>query len=461
MPLGKLLHEVSPDPNQYRPVKSSPTTLPTISPLRIGKRATLPFIYKPQPQHEFLSTAKKTCQRRFVLTAGLIISIGLSLYISVNGSFQSDGLDDMENTLRYLTSNSKKDKMVSISESNNEIKPTDIHDITLISAKVKETEEKIILDMSITEPISSNSVRDSTKRADKTTEQNDKTSVGDEPERVIANSSDTEANSVSIGVTLNGYLSPYTTYHKNQTHAPKFAYAYVISGCNEDAAHRNYLYDISISTYVQREAGSTADVIVFIQMAFKSDLESLPDQDHLLMEAMDIHIRYIPKAEDESFYRTMIDKFLILGLTQYDRVLFMDGDVMARGNLDYLFDLSMKGVLKKNIVTAGNIEPANGGFFMLAPSEGARDRIMAIILDKERRGATLPYPHWDEEIGWGHRFGDNDYAEFVDGERKDKWDFYGAFADQGMAEDTVFACNDCRLEQNQIGTHTVMYFLNP
>jgi hypothetical protein len=225
--------------------------------------------------------------------------------------------------------------------------------------------------------------------------------------------------------------SPYSIYKKNTTHAPQFAYAYVISGCNEEAPHRNYLYDIAISTYLQREAGSTADVVVFIQMAYQSKLDELVEQDQHLLDAMNIHVNYIPKTADESFYRTMLDKFLILGLVQYKRVLFMDGDVMARGSLDYLFDLSVRGVLKRNIVTAGKTEPANGGFFMVAPSDNASDRIMAIIRDKEERGKKLPYPHWDEDLGWGHKFEEGDFARLNSGRQFDKWSFYGAFADQG------------------------------
>jgi hypothetical protein len=115
----------------------------------------------------------------------------------------------------------------------------------------------------------------------------------------------------------------------------------------------------------------------------------------------------------------------------------MDGDVLARGNLDYLFELSVNGILKENVVTAGRTEPANGGFFMLAPKEGASDRIMAIIRDKESRGSKMPYPHWNETVGWGHMFGDGDYAELVTGQKYQNWGFYGAFADQGTF---LFSC---------------------
>jgi alpha-N-acetylglucosamine transferase len=227
------------------------------------------------------------------------------------------------------------------------------------------------------------------------------------------------------------FVSPYTKYVANPAVPARFAYAYVIGGCNEAGAYRNYIYDIIISTFIQREEGSTADVVVLIQMAYLSAYETLPDQDRKLLERMDVKIQYIPKAEDESFYRIMLDKFLILTLTRYERVLFMDGDVLARGSLDYIFELSVQGVLKKNLVMAGQKEPANGGFFMLAPRLGGHDRIMAIIADKESRGVQTPYPHWDESIGWGHVIEEDDYYELLSGKRRQAWDFYGAFADQG------------------------------
>ena len=55
---------------------------------------------------------------------------------------------------------------------------------------------------------------------------------------------------------------------------------------------------------------------------------------------MNMQTCYVPKQGNETFYRTQMDKFRILSLTQYGRVLFMDGDVMPTGNLDCLFELS-------------------------------------------------------------------------------------------------------------------------
>ena len=57
--------------------------------------------------------------------------------------------------------------------------------------------------------------------------------------------------------------------------------------------------------------------------------------------------------------------------------------VMVRGSMDYLFHLSLLGVLKENVVFAGSKEPANGGTFMVAPKEGSWDRVLDIIHEKE------------------------------------------------------------------------------
>lgn len=230
---------------------------------------------------------------------------------------------------------------------------------------------------------------------------------------------------------LHQFAYAYDT--KNETILHKFAYAYVVGGCMpEDPSYRNYFNNIMVSTFIQREEGSRADVVLLVQMAFESAYSALPDEDLRLLKEMDILIQYIPKTKDESFYRIMLDKFLVLGLTQYSRVLFMDGDVLARGSLDYMFELSVLGVLKKNVIMAGQREPANGGFFMVEPGEGAWERIISIIANKEERGANMPYPHWDEKKGWGHAFDENDYYELINNKKNNTWNFYGAFADQGL-----------------------------
>jgi hypothetical protein len=114
------------------------------------------------------------------------------------------------------------------------------------------------------------------------------------------------------------------------TATSKFAYAFVIGGCDPDnPRYVNYIYDILISTYIQRQDGSTADVIVLFQMSYESKHDELTTEDVRLLNSMRISFQYIPKSADESFYNIMLDKFRVLDLTQYSRILFLDGDVVS------------------------------------------------------------------------------------------------------------------------------------
>lgn len=217
------------------------------------------------------------------------------------------------------------------------------------------------------------------------------------------------------------------------TNSSKFAYAYVVGGCDPDKpAYRYYIYDILISTYIQRQDGSSADVVVFFQLMFDSKFEELPEEDIRLLRALDIQYQYIPKRKEQSFYRINLEKFRILDMTEYHRVLFMDSDILARNSLDYLFKLSMEGVIKENLVFRGSREPANGGLFMLAPKPGGYKRIQEIIHQTEERRKRLDQWNWDEKRGWGHFIEDNDAWVLLSGMNGTHWAFHGGFVDQGL-----------------------------
>jgi hypothetical protein len=213
-----------------------------------------------------------------------------------------------------------------------------------------------------------------------------------------------------------------------------YAYAFVIGGCSPaKPAYRNYIYNILVATRIIRSEGSKADVFVFFQMNYDFPSETLPEEDVRVLEAMNIKFRYIPKSKVENFFKTMLDKFRVLGLTQYRRVLFMDGDVMPTGNLDYLFELSdgPDAILKPNLVITGSQEPANGGFFMLAPGEGELEEMNEIIHQREIKAQSLPYPYFDEVAGWGHEILPPDKWDRLS-DSGTNWTFWAAFADQGL-----------------------------
>jgi hypothetical protein len=87
----------------------------------------------------------------------------------------------------------------------------------------------------------------------------------------------------------------------------RYAYAFVIGGCNPDEefpTYRYFIYNILVSARVLREAGSQADVVAFFQISYQSTYDRLPSEDVRLLDAMNIRIEYIPKSQQESFYRT-------------------------------------------------------------------------------------------------------------------------------------------------------------
>jgi hypothetical protein len=66
----------------------------------------------------------------------------------------------------------------------------------------------------------------------------------------------------------------YYNFTKTQTNystrKPKFAYVYVIGGCDPNQpGYRYYIYDIIINTYLQRLEGSTADTIIFLCLSYQ------------------------------------------------------------------------------------------------------------------------------------------------------------------------------------------------
>lgn len=230
--------------------------------------------------------------------------------------------------------------------------------------------------------------------------------------------------------------------HTNTTTNSKYAYAFVIGGCNPDKpAYRGFVYDILVSTQILRNQGSTADVVAFFQLsvAYKGGTE-LPLKDAKPLQSLGVHIYYILPSEKESFYEIVMNKFRILTLTQYRRVLFLDGDVMPIGNLDYLFELSDdnkygpgNSTLKPNLIIAGKSEPANAGFFMLTPGEGEYEQVQDIIRTRETKARALNESvKFDVLHGWGHAITEPDEWKSRSTRRGRNWNFAFAYSDQWL-----------------------------
>ena len=230
---------------------------------------------------------------------------------------------------------------------------------------------------------------------------------------------------------------------KNQPHS-NYAYAFLIGGVHEERpAYRGFLYNVLIAAYLLHISGSTMDIIVYIQLSPDSTLQAtLPTYDLQLLSNFNeyirsntttsapttteyssstqqhhvdrIRIKFVdkPTGNKESFSELVYDKFRILQLVEYDRVMFLDGDVIPLTNLDYFFELSMAKIsttnssstvtlpiLQPNFIIASRGEPCNAGMFILQPLEGEWQNLQDVIHQQHVSAQYLPYPKFDREYG--------------------------------------------------------------
>jgi hypothetical protein len=223
----------------------------------------------------------------------------------------------------------------------------------------------------------------------------------------------------------------------------RWAYAFLLAGCDPEHPEKyiGIVYSVLVAAHNLREygAGSQADILLLVQLSNEATTTQLSDEEERLLKAMQIRIHYLPKPKSFSnFYTIQFEKFRILELTQYSRVIMMDGDVMPYCSLDYLFELSESGILKENVILAWKKSPSHGGFFLLGPKPGDYEKIKAIIRKREQQALSMPPPHFDPQQGWGHAIEPPDYARFFRKkknraeDRIDKWDWYGVWVDQGL-----------------------------
>lgn len=231
----------------------------------------------------------------------------------------------------------------------------------------------------------------------------------------------------------------------------KWAYAYLAGGCSSDIPeHIGFIANIAAAAQSLQSDNSTADVVALIQMSYDSKDETLPENEARLLQSLpNVKVKYIPRVSSkvhQNFYVLMMEKFRILDLTEYSRVIFMDGDLFPKRSLDYLFELSEPSsdsdeefFLQENVIITGKSEPAQGGFFMLKPNHLDYLRAQVIIRKAEEAALDLPWPHWDSVLGWGHVIDSSDEWQMsIEMERqpgdplRTNWSWHGSFADQGF-----------------------------
>jgi len=224
----------------------------------------------------------------------------------------------------------------------------------------------------------------------------------------------------------------------NRQQSP-YSYAWVLGAIHEDKwAYKGFLWDIIISANLLRKQGSTADFWVFVRLSPESKLDDLPSEDRRLLEAVGVNIKVLDKPEKESFAQLVFDKFLTINMTDYKRVMFLDGDLIPLLNLDYIFHLSdpdhadTPTLIKPNLITASLSEPCNTGMFMVEPSVESFAKYNDAVLKRRESAKTLPYPYFDYLEGWGRNFKNHNENWRSVKTKSNGWHFHASHSDQGL-----------------------------
>jgi hypothetical protein len=247
---------------------------------------------------------------------------------------------------------------------------------------------------------------------------------------------DTTQQKKDVGI-IPRSITPQHTINTNAS--SPYAYVWIIGAIHEDKpSYKGFVWDVLVSASLLRKTGSTADFWLYVRLSPESKLDTMPDEDLRLLDALGVKVRHLDKPKHESFSQLMYDKFYILNMTEYKRVMFLDADTIPLTNLDYYFHLSDPGykdlptLLKPFFLFATRGEPTNGGMFIAEPSAHIYEQYKEAVRKQHEKAKTFPYPHFDRKEGWGHSFLDNgDEWEAINKTGK-RWHWHGSHVDQGI-----------------------------
>ena len=197
----------------------------------------------------------------------------------------------------------------------------------------------------------------------------------------------------------------------------EFAYVSLLAHPSSDS-RRPYLHSFLVAAESIRQTGSTYDIVALI-------FGAISDDDLALLEGEGIKVVPVggvgaslaenPEAFDQSTAAIYRAKLRVLQLTEYDRVMFFDSDVVFTANCDDLLRTSLDFVGR-----AGSNSPLNAGTFIIRPSWQA----LVDISDVSLSMAFSP------EQGWFEYGAIPDWRDAR--APATDWSFYGASVDQGL-----------------------------
>jgi hypothetical protein len=266
----------------------------------------------------------------------------------------------------------------------------------------------------------------------------------------------------------------------------RYAYVTLIHGIDESFAYRGYLYNCIVMKKSLDTLGSKMDFIAMIGFLYENQLSrnnnktEIIKQDLALLSYYKIKIFYLSrlhtKASLQSYFLrhssssassslktsskssslslqhfdSLLSKFstsqkvtflemALLKVTpwnfiQYEKVQYLDCDVLPYANMDCLFSLT------RNSFNTGTASPVNSGWFVSITNTSDYVHLHDLtVLRYLKKG-------WDENTGWGMKVpSDLYYRDHSQSRVVKKWEFNGASLDQGLITH-YFVLNEGRVQ---------------
>lgn len=229
-----------------------------------------------------------------------------------------------------------------------------------------------------------------------------------------------QPTSAATIITANTIIQHSST---NLIGSSKFAYVFIVSGCTATSCD-NYLLNTVVAARALRDAQSNADVLLLVRMTSSSNTTKLRHESWL--RQANVLLRYLPKVAVDNFGTASVEKFRALQLVNYERVVFLDSDILPICNLDYLFTFQWSSPL---VIFSGPVAPATASIFLVTPQTGEFERIINVIQRQRTVMGT-----WNDTLGWGHVLQPpyDGWRAFDKPNLHFQWSFYASHADQGL-----------------------------
>jgi hypothetical protein len=211
----------------------------------------------------------------------------------------------------------------------------------------------------------------------------------------------------------------------------KFAYAFIVGGCSLTSC-LGYLLNVIVANQVLKDHNSTSDVVFQVRMASSINETRLPIEHETWLHKSGILLKYLPKVRVDNFGTATLEKFRVLEMTEYDRVRFLDADLIPLCNVDDELEASYNGQLQEYVGKQGSVAPVSACDFIVTPKKGLFKQVMDIV-HRKRNKKTQPNTTnlFDPLVGWGDQMIGGDEWKGSN-KRGTTWNFYGATIDQGI-----------------------------